>query len=673
MVSQVSRFFAENMVAVFFVYGLAFFTMGLAVALETRRSPVAAVSRTMLLLAAFGILHSALEWTDMFAMISRGPAGAPDLPLQAARIVLLVSSTLALVEFGSRLLVEVDSSLRWLRWAGPAALALWVVNVSIAAIIGTGSVGQLFTDMDIWARYGIYFPGSVLAALALLRLSGQLGEQGLAPISRAARWAAVAFSLNAVVAGLVVPEAGYPLASTVNYRSFLDLVGVPPQVFRAVAALSVTVFTVWMLHAFREDHEKKLEGARQERFETQRQALQARREAQAQLEMEVAKRTEELRALHNIGTEISALLDLDKILESVVTKARQLLGADFAALSLLDDEIGEIRVRATNGDQPETAGGEGPSLGAGMAGRVIQLGDHFGTTAHWRPEDVIHHPGIEQILREEGLLAHMGAPLRIADRTIGLLHVAQRSVRKFSEGDSELLLGLANQAAIAIENAHLYEQVQSLAIMEERERIAHEMHDGLAQVFSFLNLELMNLRQLLAQGQAERANKEMDKMERALQEATADIRESILSLRTTISARDGLVPALRSYLKKYQQQTGVAAELFVSGKEVVRLSPPVEVQLLRIVQEALTNVRKHAAASRAWVTFDMGDKDVRVCVEDNGSGFDTANGSKQFKSYGLEMMRERTQTIGGTIYIDSAIGRGTKVDIRVPRKYAEER
>jgi two-component system nitrate/nitrite sensor histidine kinase NarX len=144
------------------------------------------------------------------------------------------------------------------------------------------------------------------------------------------------------------------------------------------------------------------------------------------------------------------------------------------------------------------------------------------------------------------------------------------------------------------------------------------------------------------------------------------VREAIFSLRTTLSPGLGLLPSLREYLAEYRAHYGVHVELAGDG-DSIEFSPEVNVQLLRIIQEALTNVRKHAGASRAWVRFGREGSLRRITVEDNGRGFDPARLGREGQQYfGLQIMRERAESIGGSLALDSRPGQGTRVVVRVP-------
>lgn len=213
---------------------------------------------------------------------------------------------------------------------------------------------------------------------------------------------------------------------------------------------------------------------------------------------------------------------------------------------------------------------------------------------------------------------------------------------------------------------------RELAILEERDRIAAELHDTLGQVLAYLNLKALAARQALSLGKTAHAQNTLLDMEKATNSACADVRESILSLRTTVSAERGLVAALSDFLGRYSEQTGLRVELNTGGLDQIRFDLETELQLLRIIQEALTNVRKHARASRAWVSLTDAGSGISIIIGDDGQGFDPRS-IKQGPGhrFGLQIMRERAEKAGGTLAVGSSPGDGTRVVIRLPKTALE--
>jgi signal transduction histidine kinase len=222
--------------------------------------------------------------------------------------------------------------------------------------------------------------------------------------------------------------------------------------------------------------------------------------------------------------------------------------------------------------------------------------------------------------------------------------------------------------------ARALEQQRTLAVLHERERLARELHDSLAQVVSFVSIQGQSARRLLSRGEIAAADDQLERLVEVAREADVDIRESILGLRVAL-AEEGLWSALSTYLDQYEERYGLHTELrrpeaFGDGA----FEPLVEVQLLRIVQEALTNARKHSRARSVSVSFDGQDGRAEVTVQDDGSGFDPAEVCGDARGrVGLRVMRERAEEIGGALAVQSAPGKGTQVSVTVPMRTADKK
>ena len=214
----------------------------------------------------------------------------------------------------------------------------------------------------------------------------------------------------------------------------------------------------------------------------------------------------------------------------------------------------------------------------------------------------------------------------------------------------------------------MLEQQRALATLEERERIARELHDGLGQVLGYVKLQAQAARELLSRDPST-AEAYLDQLVAVAQDAHADVREYILGAGSGSPAGSGFLASLERYLGRYRQHYGIAADLRVQpGLDDEAFAPTVAVQLLRIVQEALNNVRKHARASQVRVELAVEGGAARVLVADDGVGFDPARAPVEGRSFGLRFMRERAEQVGGSVEVDSAPGKGTRVVVRVPRR-----
>jgi signal transduction histidine kinase len=211
-------------------------------------------------------------------------------------------------------------------------------------------------------------------------------------------------------------------------------------------------------------------------------------------------------------------------------------------------------------------------------------------------------------------------------------------------------------------------KLRQRAIVEERERIARELHDGIAQLLGFVNNKTLAARLLLRKEQTDEADRQLQQLEEASRDLFVDVREAIIGLRTTDKAGIGLPSAVEDYAQHFSRLCGIPVDLTISPEvKSMDLSAEGELQLLRIIQEALTNVRKHAGASRASVSLQASQVGLELAITDDGVGFQpAAPGADQSPQFGLGTMRERAESIGATFELTSSPGAGTRVSVRAP-------
>jgi PAS domain S-box-containing protein len=222
--------------------------------------------------------------------------------------------------------------------------------------------------------------------------------------------------------------------------------------------------------------------------------------------------------------------------------------------------------------------------------------------------------------------------------------------------------------------ALLVEQQRVLATTRERERLAHELHDSTAQVLGYVSIQALAIQKWLSSGDIEKAQSLLSRLEEVSQDAHTDVRESILSLKAGAGRDWSFVSALKKYLSDIQALHGMRTKLFLTDglKEGV-LKPGDEVQILRVIQEAITNARKHGRAQSIGVTISHDDGRVSITVTDDGSGFDlTQVNPDTGRHFGLVFMRERMEQIGGSLAIHSHPGEGTVVNLEATIAYPQE-
>ena len=216
--------------------------------------------------------------------------------------------------------------------------------------------------------------------------------------------------------------------------------------------------------------------------------------------------------------------------------------------------------------------------------------------------------------------------------------------------------------------AQVLEHQQVVATLQERERLARELHDGIGQVLGYVGMQAQTIQQWVRNGNTEKADALLNRLAEVAKDAHADVRESILSLKAGSPEEWSFLPTLRRYLNDFQANYGIHTDLVIEdGLKEDNFKPDAEVQLLRVIQEALNNARKHSGAQTVRVTINHGDHRGYITVADDGSGFDPGQLNQEAGAhFGLGFMRERMRQIGGRVEIDSQPGAGTVVKLEAP-------
>lgn len=455
------------------------------------------------------------------------------------------------------------------------------------------------------------------------------------------KWFAIVLPLAALV-GLVL----------LLRSSLHDWLHESPEVFVLAAFFAVGVFAfASVIFALIEDLEARVLDQNRELTE-----LLARTDQQ----------NAELSALLKVGRASASSVDLSVMLDEALDAIVAVTPAEAAELWLL--EGGGLKLQRFRGvgggafaSRPRLLLGEGLPGAAAKATSIVVSHDR-------RLDPRFEHDEVTLL----GLQTFCALPLRRPTGVIGVLAVAARGDADFdSPGERRVLEGIGERVALAVENAQLHEQVLDRAVLEERERIARELHDGLAQVLGYINTQTQAVKKLLETRKVGEATFELDAMGAVSRDVYADVREAIVGLR---AAPSGLVPAIRDYLSRLPRIAGCEIELrVVDDVESVPLAPATEIQLVRIVQEALSNVRKHARASHVEVTVGAEEEAVVVEIVDDGQGFDPLVLDRTgWPRLGLQTMRERAQAIGGAFDVVSAPGEGTQIAVQVPASIGKE-
>ena len=368
----------------------------------------------------------------------------------------------------------------------------------------------------------------------------------------------------------------------------------------------------------------------------------------------------ELSAFLTVGRASTSSVELAEMLDEALDAILSVTAAEAAELWLADR--GLLTLERFRGVGAAVFGSR-PSLlvGEGLPGKAAQASSAV----------VVHDADLDPRFDSDeiatlGLQTFCALPLRHRMETVGVLAVAARGTSAFAGPEEQRVLeGIGEQIVLGVQNARLHERVLDRAVLEERERIARELHDGLAQVLGYINTQTQAVKKLLESRKFGEATAELDAMGGVSREVYADVREAIVGLRT---APKGLIPTIREYLSRLPRMDGCDVELRVDDDaEDVALLPPTEIQLVRIVQEALSNVRKHSGASHVEVIIEADEETVGVEIVDDGRGFDALLLDRTgWPRLGLQTMRERAQSIGGDFDLVSAPGAGTRIAVHVP-------
>jgi signal transduction histidine kinase len=359
---------------------------------------------------------------------------------------------------------------------------------------------------------------------------------------------------------------------------------------------------------------------------------------------------------------IAGLASVDDALQVIVDRVRPLVGAHYAALGIVDAD-GRIERFITSGIDAATRRRIGAlPEGHGLLGLIIHENRSF-RIADMNTDPRRHgfppnHPPMTSFL---------GVPITVKGSSLGRLYLTDKiGAPEFSEDDQSLVETFALHAGIAMENARLHEQLRRLAVVDERDRISKDLHDGIIQNMYAVSLSLEDVPELMDDDRAEataRVERAIDSIHLSIQ----DIRNFIFGLRSELFEGASLVGGLAALVEEYRHNTMIDLELRISGAVA---EPPAEVagQLLAIVSESLANVLRHSRGSRASVVLiaPVDDPAWELTIEDNGVGFDPA-GISPFGHRGLANTRERAILLGGSVTIDSQPGSGTRVIVRVPQ------
>ncbi len=376
---------------------------------------------------------------------------------------------------------------------------------------------------------------------------------------------------------------------------------------------------------------------------------------------EIARRAEALRIITEVGKRILSVRHLDELLPFVSRTLYETFNCYRMSVWLKEETTQDLVLAASAGGGADSE--EHPMrIGYGERSIVVWVAGHGEPVL---ANDVCAETRYLEAAGSEATRAELAVPIKLNGETIGVLDIEHAEVGAFDPADADMLVTVADQVAIAIENARLWEQNRQLAIIEERNRIAREIHDTLAQNLTGITLQLEAAVQI-HDTNPERAWERVEKALTLTKEGLNDVRRSVRNLRPAPLETRTLQNALADELARVESDTGARTEYEVADS-LPRLPAHVEDALFRIAQESLNNVRRHANASQVRLSLEPEGEDwVRLRVRDNGVGFRPEDADPQCRTFGLTSMRERARLIGGELEVRSNRNRGTVIVARAP-------
>ncbi len=520
-----------------------------------------------------------------------------------------------------------------------------------------------------WVRLLHNLPGSHYTTVPLLDLQGQLREelQAVVTVYRQGTYGPLdgiiltgcqdqvrdGFSVAEMIQGkLLLKEAVTPIILREVQNQHDVALQMLAELDRILHWIVIRVSKIYSLQL------NRLLADQVERLTHSEEQLRERNTQLEEQSKQLERRVREVTALNRSTGLIGSTLELDKVMDLILEQLAEVVSYDSATIMWRIE--GVLRIIACRGFRDPTT-----VLGTRFDPRVNDLTARLMNEAE--PivlQDVLTEP---TFYSDPGdcTRAWIGVPLIVRDQCIGALTLDKCEAGFYDAEDGHTVMAFANQAALALENARLYDRSRDLAVLEERNRLARELHDSISQMlFSMvLNAEAAAA---MFETKPEAAQVQIGRLQETAHAALKDMRTLIFELRPANLEEEGLVPVLKKHAALVKERNSIEVEFHAEGQQ--RWPFPLEKALYRIAQEALTNVVKHAQATQATITLKAEDGHVRLTVDDNGRGLPAAReGGTTHSTLGLTSMRERAEQLGGTFAIGPRPdGPGTRVSVTLP-------
>ncbi len=367
-----------------------------------------------------------------------------------------------------------------------------------------------------------------------------------------------------------------------------------------------------------------------------------------------------MRAFSEIATSLSSDADLEQLLDRFLQTMIRLAGANGGAVRVLTTDGQHMRMVGAVGLPQEVIEREYlVPVGCGVCGRAArEIGIQTDEASH------ICHDAMALDYFGNRCQYVIAVPLRHKGKVMGVYNLFMPDDRAIPEEVSLLFLSISEHLGMALENARLTRENLRITLMDERQMLANEIHDSLAQTLAYMKMRLALLREAI-QGQEEvNTEKYLGQVDDAMETAYSGLRELLTQFRQKMDSR-GLIPALEDVIQHFHGRTGVEVE-FVNKVHDLNLTPDQEVQVFHIVQEALANIGKHSHAMHVRVSMESQLGNYLVTVEDNGIGLKSNQSTGPGMHLGMNIMRERAQRLGGEICFENRVGEGMRVHLAFP-------
>jgi signal transduction histidine kinase len=473
-------------------------------------------------------------------------------------------------------------------------------------------------------------------------------------IDKQSREAELIFIAVIVAMVIVVSTVSFLLSETIN-RPIMALIKGSEQIGKGELNYSIKVNTGDEMQVLAEQF-NRMGTALTESYSNLEQKVIERTEKERQ-------RAEQLRTINEVSRKISSIVNLDELLAYVGNLLRQTFHFHNVNIFLLEPSSGKLMLKTLHFSGQKNVIPVGVPLemdDQGIIGKAATSGEYV------LVNDVLAKPDSKQTENEVLTKSELAVPVTMGGRILGVIDIESAETNGFDENDIFTAQTLADQLAVAIENARLYQETRQMAVTEERNRMAREIHDTLAQGFTGIILQLEATEQALGET-SEDVQKHLNQARSLARKSLQEARRSVWNLSPQALEQLKLDEAIQHEIDRFSQDHGINATFALNGKKR-DIPPEAASALFRVCQESLSNIAKHAQAKDVEVALNYEPNDIQLSIKDNGIGFDMDPEGRVGKGggYGLISMRERALRQNGKFEIQSEKGLGTIIKVSIP-------